>query len=323
MKFFRTRSSIPVPEVYHFEPESDDVGAPYMIMEYIPGTVAYELRKGIEASWDQFGTPEQDQKFRRQMAAIQVEMASLQFDKIGSLYEDPKTGDFYVGPDCQTGQGPWESSLEYYRDLAQHKLEETVRSAGEEVMDDPSFSLPILFERLISMYTDEKSVRGPFGIAHPDFGAHNLLVNENFEILAVIDFDGVIAAPIEVQAQFPVLTGLSVEPPFHVSTKPLAIARINRVKPKLEEYKRMVQERERETKIGDGTLGQQRRPGDLLLSHASALISGLEHYGSHQDWVNQEWMLSFSRLLRLKLASMAAQVGKRMNLMSPVATSSI
>ncbi|CAG8041892.1 unnamed protein product [Penicillium salamii] len=307
MKFFRTRSSIPVPEVYHFEPESDDVGAPYMIMEYIPGTVASELRRQIEAPLSQFGTPEQDQKFRRQMAAIQVEMASLQFDKIGSLYEDPKTGDFYVGPDCQTGQGPWESSLEYYRDLAQHKLEDTVRNAEEEVMDDPSFSLPILFERLISMYTDEKSIRGPFGIAHPDFGAHNLLVNENFEILAVIDFDSVIAAPIEVQAQFPTLTGLSGEPPFHVETKPLAIARINRVKPKLEEYKRMIQEQERETKIGDGTLGQKGLLGDLLLSHASAIIAGLEAYGSHQDWVNQMWMLSFSRLLRLKLASMTGK----------------
>ncbi|CAG8373894.1 unnamed protein product [Penicillium salamii] len=302
LPFSRTRSSIPVPEVYHFEPESDDVGAPYMIMEYIPGTVASELREKIDAPFDQFGTPEQDQKFRRQMAAIQVEISSLPFDKIGSLYEDPKTGDFYVGPDCSSGQSPWESSFEYYRYLAQKKLEDTVQNAPEEVQDDSSFSLPILFERLISMYT-EKSVRGPFGIAYPDFGAHNLLVNENFEILAVIDFDGVISAPIEVQAQFPTLTGLDVEPPFHVTTKPLAIARINHTKPKLEEYKHMVQEQERETEIGDDTLDQQGRLGDLLLSHASAIIAGLEAYGMHQDFVNQMWMLSFSRLLRRKLAS--------------------
>ncbi|CAG8300661.1 unnamed protein product [Penicillium salamii] len=277
-----------------------------MIMEYIPGTVASELREQIDAPFGQFGTPEQDQKFRRQMAAIQVEMASLQFDKIGPLYEDPKTGDFYVGPDCSSGQGPWESSLEYYRHLAQQKLEHAVRNAPEEVQDDYSFSLPVLFERLISMYTEEKSVRGPFGIAHPDFGAHNLLVNENFEILAVIDFDSVIAAPIEVQAQFPTLTGLDVEPPFHVATKPLAIARINRIKPKLEEYKRMVQEQERETAIGDGTLSQRGCLGNLLLSHASAIIAGLGAYGMHQDFVNQMWMLSFSRLLQRKLVEAAA-----------------
>ncbi|KAK9860170.1 uncharacterized protein MYU51_010513 [Penicillium brevicompactum] len=170
MKFFRTRSSIPVPELYNLELESDDVGAPYIIMEYIPWTVATELQKMIDAPLNQFGTPEQDENFRRQMAAIQVEMASLQFDKIGSLYEDENTGDLYVGPDCQTGQGPWESSLEYYRYLTQQKLEDSVRNAPEEVQDDYSLSLPVLFERLIPMYAEEKSVRGPFGIAHPDFG---------------------------------------------------------------------------------------------------------------------------------------------------------
>lgn len=229
-------------------------------------------------------------------------MASLQFDKIGSLYEDLMTGDFYVGPDCQTGKGPWASSLEYYRFLAQQKLEDSAQNAPEEVQDDSSFSLPILFERLISMYAEEESVRGPFGIAHPDFGAHNLLVNENFEILAVIDFDGVIAAPVEVQAQFPTLAGLDVEPPFNVETEPLVIERINLTRPKLEEYKRMVQEQEREAEIGNDTPNQQRRLGNLLLSHASAIIAGLEACGMHQDFVNKMWMLSFSRLLRRKLA---------------------
>lgn len=70
LPFHRTRGSIPVPELYHFEPESDDVGAPYILMEYIPGTVASELQEKIDAPSGQFGTPEQDKRFRRQMAAI-------------------------------------------------------------------------------------------------------------------------------------------------------------------------------------------------------------------------------------------------------------
>ncbi|CAI7648176.1 unnamed protein product [Penicillium manginii] len=303
MKFLKERTSVPVPEVYGLEIEANEVGAPYIIMEYIPGTVASELQELIDAPVYQFGTAEQDQKFRQRMAAIQVEMASFKFDKIGSLYQDPQTGEFYIGPDCQTGQGPWESPLEYYRDIANQKLEECLRNAPEEVRDDYSFSLPVLFERLITMHTEEISVPGPFGLAHSDFGAHNLLVNEHFEILAVIDFDGVISAPIEVQAQFPSLTGLDVEPPFRIATKPLVIQRINLTKVKLEEYKCMVQAHEREMGAGENTIKSQRCLGDLLLSEASALITGLQAYGMHQDFVNQMWMQSFSRLLRRKLAS--------------------
>ncbi|OJJ60072.1 hypothetical protein ASPSYDRAFT_30886 [Aspergillus sydowii CBS 593.65] len=150
------------------------------------------------------------------------------------------------------------------------------------------------------MYTEEQSVRGPFGLAHSDFGAHNLLVNENFDILAVIDFDGLIAGPLEIQAQFPSLTGLDVEPPFVVETKPLVVSRINATRPKLEEYKRMVQELEGQTETPKDTHSLHKRPGDLLLSHSSAIITGLQEYSMHQDFVNQKWMLSFEHLLQEK-----------------------
>ena len=99
-----------------------------------------------------------------------------------------------------------------------------------------SFAIPILFKHLISVY-GQNSSRGPFSLTNRDFGAHNLLVNDNFEIIGVIDFDGVMAAPIEVVAQYPSLTGLEREPPGHVETRLLAIDRMKRTEPKLKEYK--------------------------------------------------------------------------------------
>lgn len=278
----------------------NDVGAPYIIMEYIHGTVASELPRQIDAPYYQYGTPEQDEKFRRRMAAIQVEMASLTFDQIGSLYQDPETKAFYIGPECETGQGPWNSSIEYYRDVANQKLERAIRSAPFEVQDDYSFALPVLFERLIELYAEEGSVRGPFGLAHQDFGAHNILVNEDFEVLAVIDLDSLLAAPVEIQAQFPCSPGFVREAPFHVETRPLAIETIAQARPKLEEYKRMVQECEGRTR---NALDPQIRLGDLMLSDISAIVLGLTRYDGHQAWVNQKWMLSFSRLLRRKIAA--------------------
>jgi hypothetical protein len=74
------------------------VGAPYILMEYIHGSVASELRQAKSCELQMFGTPEQDRKFREQMAQIQATVASFRFPKIGSLYHDPNTDEFYIGP---------------------------------------------------------------------------------------------------------------------------------------------------------------------------------------------------------------------------------
>lgn len=235
------------------------------------------------------------------MAATQAEMASVKFNHIGSIYQDLITRDFFIGPDCQTGQGPWDSSIEYYQHLSHEKLNDATRNAPFEVTDDYSYPVPILFDQLIQLYIDQRSIGGPFEIVHQDLRAHNILVNENFEILAVIDLDGFIAGPVEFQAQFPRFTGLKVEPPFQVETLPLVIQRVQRTKPKLEECKRMVQICEEENAQKKG-LDPQIRPGDLMLSDAAAIVTGLEAYGMHQAFVNQRWLLSYSRLLHQKAA---------------------
>jgi hypothetical protein len=66
--------------------------------------------------------------------------------------------------------------------------------------DVQTIAIPILFKHLISLYGQNSSRGGPFSITNRDFGAHNLLVNDDFKIIGVIDFDGVMAAPIEVIA---------------------------------------------------------------------------------------------------------------------------
>ncbi|KAJ5726089.1 uncharacterized protein N7483_007446 [Penicillium malachiteum] len=206
MKFFKARTSIPVPEIYHFEPDEHDIGAPYFIMGYIPGEIAFDGHNQTNDPLYGLGTREQDQNFRRQLAAIQVELASIKFDKIGSLYENQETGEFYIGPDSETGQGPWGSSLEYYRYLANETLQNCLRYAPEDTKDDISFSLPVIFERLVAMYTEESSIPGPFGLTHETFGASKTLVNEQFDIMTFIRYRGFLSGPIELQAQFPLFS---------------------------------------------------------------------------------------------------------------------
>ncbi|KAM0296221.1 hypothetical protein ACHAPM_010481 [Fusarium culmorum] len=284
MKFFKAKTSIPVPEVhcYNTDPENE-VGAPYILMDYIHGTAADKLSHA-RCDPDMYGTPDQDRRFREQMAEIQVTISTFKFNKIGSLHYDETTSEFFIGPELETGKGPWNSSMEYYNDLADHVLQVCERNASSKLRESPSFENPNLFKHLMPLYSS--SNQGPFSLVDRDFGANNILVDDEFRIIGVIDFDGVMAAPIEVVAQFPSLTGLDRDILRHIETLPIAKECI---KPKLEDYKEMIQDVE--SKLGSGI-------ADLLFADATYVYYGLKAYKSHQVWVNDNFMVAYQNLLR-------------------------
>ncbi|OAA70601.1 Protein kinase-like domain protein [Cordyceps fumosorosea ARSEF 2679] len=236
IKFLRLKTSIPIPEVHAYDSSPDnEVGSPFILMDYIHGTVASELRELQGSAYGLFGTPEQDRKFRDQMARIQAIVASLQFPKIGCLYYNKDKDDFFIGKDLETGQGPWSSSTDYYDALTSYLL----KSVSEDYLrESTSFMLPSILNYLLRIQGEEQD--GPFRLTNRDFGAHNILVNGDFDIVGVIDFDGVMAAPLEVVAQYPDSSFLDVEPPGVVETRPLALERIASTLPKLESFKEML-----------------------------------------------------------------------------------
>ncbi|KAJ4528071.1 hypothetical protein HRR83_000822 [Exophiala dermatitidis] len=296
MNFLQTKTCIPIPKIYGYSVDANnEVGAPYILMDYINGSVATELRMAKNCDVGLFGTFHQDRKFREQMARIQVTLSSFEFDRIGSLYQDEITSEFFIGPDAETGKGPWMSSMDYYADLANHALQDCVANAGADVQTSWSFAVPVLFKHLISFHGHDITSEGPFKLTNRDFGAHNLLVNNDFEIIGVIDLDGVMAAPIDMVAQYPQLSGLAREPPGHIETRPLAIDRIARTTPKFEEYKNFVETTEAELdpkEKGKPTIA------NLLLSDAASIVQGLLCYAGHQKFVNDKWMEAYCKLLR-------------------------
>ena len=159
------------------------------------------------------------------MARIQVELSSFKFDQIGSLYQDEETGNFFIGPELDTGKGPWTSAMDYYTDIADHMLQVCIADAEPEIQESSSFTLPVVCKHLISLFGHNTVEKGSFRFTNRDFGAHNLLVNDNIDIIGVIDFDGVMTAPAEMVAQYPQLTGLDRQPPGYAETNPLAIER--------------------------------------------------------------------------------------------------
>ena len=292
----RAKSSIPVPEVHSYDVHSsNDVGAPYILMDYIDGMVASEMREAKNSKIGLFGNCDQDEKFRRQMASIQVELSSFRFDHIGSLYQDERTSDFFIGPELETGKGLWTSPIEFYHDLANHVIQVCAREATSEIHNSSSFAVPVLFKELISyVYRARADNDQATCLTNRDFGAHNLLVNDDFDIIGVIDFDGVIAAPIELVAQYPQLTGLDPEPPGHIETRPAAVERIKQMQPKLNAYREMIAQTEADM-FGDR---EEIKIARHMLSNAASMVQGLRQFASHQKSVNDKWMTAFVKLLR-------------------------
>jgi hypothetical protein len=238
-----------------------------------------------------YGTREQDLRFREQMAKIQAEVLSFKFPLIGSLYYSEEKSSFYVGPDLQIGKGPWKTSTEYYRDLANELLRMTVTRGVAATKEKASFALPVLLNHLLTIHSEEQT--GPFRLINPDFGAHNTLVDHDFNIVGVVDFDGVMAGPLEMSAQYPVLSCMTLEPPGVVRTNPHALARIERTKPVLARYKEWLGKYEAE--LGDDGSA----PVASRLGSTSALVFlGLLRCAALSPSENEEWLASALKMLK-------------------------
>ncbi|OAA79292.1 Protein kinase-like domain protein [Akanthomyces lecanii RCEF 1005] len=286
MKFFRSKSWIPVPEVHAYSFSArNEVGAPFILMNYIHGNVASELREQRDCDNGLFGNPEQDRKFREQMARIQATVSSFQFPKISSIYYNEDIDYFYIGPELQTGRGPWTSSAEYYDDLALHLPKST---SEDSLRQRRSFMVPSILSFLLRVYGEEKD--GPFRLANRDFGTHNIIVDGHFDIVGVIDFDGVMAAPLEVVAQYPADCSLDLQAPGGVETLPLALEPFAENLPKLEAYKEILAKCE-------GGAGGNVKVADRLGCTAARAYEGMVDYQSQQDFVIDKWMKSCLQML--------------------------
>ncbi|KAK0734101.1 hypothetical protein B0T26DRAFT_760841, partial [Lasiosphaeria miniovina] len=317
MKFLKAKTSTPFPEVHScsrspflLRDPANDVGAPYILMGYMDGTAAAELLAAKECELGLYDTPDQDRKFRKDMAAIQATLSSFAFDRIGSLYQDEHTSEFFIGADIETSKGGPGRRPSTTAPTSRTTPSECARAAARRPTSRraPRSRFQSLFKHLIARYAEE-STEGPFRLTNRDFGAHNLLVNNDFEIVGVIDLDGVMAAPVELVAQYPVLTGLDREPPGHVETKPAAISRIARTGPRLEEYRDLVGVAGAEI-VGGGEEAPKEEAANAspplpppliasrLFSDAPSIVQGVLQYRSHQKFVNDKWMEGYLRLLR-------------------------
>ena len=143
----------------------------------------------------------------------------VQLPKIGTIVAMNPDGTCQQGPIPGLG-GPYNTATEYFKAwAAQAKFSmsnDQLRAASGEYADEivPSVSS---FPESVGRLASRLSVRddGPFPLCHGDFGHNNTVVDDDYQILGVIDWESAFAGPWEIFGDFP-LSFSTVPPPMDV-----------------------------------------------------------------------------------------------------------
>lgn len=195
MEYVREHTTIPIPKVYAFETSSDNPAKlPYILMECIHGWRAPQRLQDLPATVLR--------KILDQSAEVLVQLSTIQFPEIGYLHRD-SDGQYRIDAmlDRKGNRvGPLSTAWEYYKWRAAQPL---VRSNDSAVDLQEALFHSYLYKLALPFLMDGFRSEGPFPLAHNDLGVHNMLFDEEWKLLAVIDWTGACVVPWESFAQCP------------------------------------------------------------------------------------------------------------------------
>jgi hypothetical protein len=191
MNFLRKHTRIPVPEVYDWACESDaqnPLGVGYILMEKV---------EGVPLNW-QLATPAQKEKVMQQLVDIFLEVEKHPFDTMGSIMPAKDSTAFEVQgfahhaifrPECGGPLGPFDSSVESARVAIETYL--AMIASGEIAAAYPidvylvhRFRLDILNKMGREIISE-----GKYFLKHPDDKGDHILINNNYDIVSIIDWE--------------------------------------------------------------------------------------------------------------------------------------
>jgi hypothetical protein len=139
----------------------------------------------------------------------------VQLPKIGTILYRNEDGSFEQGSIPGIG-GPFETAADFFKawaanvefGLSKDRLKEAAGSLADELSSSADS-----FRSSIGSLAESLSVRneGPFPLCHGDFGHNNMIFDDDYKLLGVIDWEAGFAGPWEISAEFPLT--LSIVPP--------------------------------------------------------------------------------------------------------------
>jgi Phosphotransferase enzyme family len=185
MKYVKSHTNIPVPEVYGFcAEENNAVGAMYVFMSGATGQLLDLLPKIP----DQF-----KHSVYSQYATIILELSSLQWPNIGLLQHNGEEFSISTSIIEEYYRFPaFTSSQAFYTNRAENFLRRKMKEGNEDWI---TFAWICL--QAINKYLQPNWNLGPFPLRHPDLNNCNVLFDEKYKITAVIDWTATSVMPME------------------------------------------------------------------------------------------------------------------------------
>ncbi|KAJ3579493.1 hypothetical protein NPX13_g1070 [Xylaria arbuscula] len=204
---FLEKTTVPAPRVFDFALESAEnpVGVGYILMEKLPGK---SLRWGYNV------TQEQKVRMMGQLADIYIELRKYPFDSLGSLINppNPKVGAFARESLTDFDQsimrtlGPLSSWKQYHELSLQLTIDLIVR---RELYSLQSVDAYLIHKFLLDLIPSilSKAVRdddGRYYLKHADDKGDHLLVDEDYNITGIIDWEWAYTAPLSEAFNSPI-----------------------------------------------------------------------------------------------------------------------
>jgi aminoglycoside phosphotransferase (APT) family kinase protein len=199
MRLIKAQTSIPIPEVFTWHSTSLSVGVPFALMSFMPGTPIF--KRWSDPTWS---TAAKRAKMLEQIATHMSQLHKLEFDGLGAPLFNQQGQLLGVGPrydyvsgfhsnvpwsELQTS-GPWATMQDYQQerwDAAEEKSAGNMYETDTVVMRLATESIPEY------MFSGGKSY-----IRHPDMNWQNIFVDDDANITAFIDWDGVDTSPMSM-----------------------------------------------------------------------------------------------------------------------------
>ncbi|KAF2003179.1 hypothetical protein P154DRAFT_592234 [Amniculicola lignicola CBS 123094] len=300
-------TTVPAPKLYAYEPpgsqQAIDVGTCYMLIEGFYGNNLQDVKFDI-CDLPKINTQEH---IISQWTSVQAELATFSFPQIGSISHFSKDGDGVVtiGPLAAAvaerfpSGGPFATCEQYFAAVGEARYTSARKDASELAEPDESDRFCVLgafvFCDIVASTELFKDKETSFHLNHMDMGTQNILVDDEFNFLAVIDWEFAQTAPAQVNnfpMPFPLVSSTASIQEILQDTEHLAFRNVSRQTATQELYWQKFQDAER-------SLAEQGRPvipsiAERLRGPASRIFAILEKLGGF--WGNKELTYEMVRL---------------------------
>ncbi|KAJ8129537.1 hypothetical protein O1611_g4098 [Lasiodiplodia mahajangana] len=200
-QLIKERCKFPVPRIFAYEvDDSNHVGIPYILMEFLPGNTAMDAAGGYDVHKGEIPFAYR-QRFYRSVAECHVEMAALRFSKIGTIVRRGE-GEYDIGPFPDIG-GPFDSTASFFEAWAEHirfplgedKILEMMKGGPARRVLAAINGFPSRIKEAARRISNN---HGPFPLCHADFLHSNIVVDESFQVLGIIDWESACTLPLQL-----------------------------------------------------------------------------------------------------------------------------